>query len=132
MSKIAFAFLAGSLLTCAGIITADYRTGVMFIAGGVCLLIAQLALISNVKRAQRFARFLLAVCDSYRKPLDQPLSRTASAALVPDPRIEDLTSALRNFGMPKGKAAQVAADAAKAGGTFAEMISRATAAARVN
>ena len=131
MTRFCIAFLAGSLLTAAGVILADSRTGVMFIAGGIALLILQAALLASTARARRFAGFIVAVCDS----LDTP--GHATPQIAPKPQggqvVEDLTSALVNMGMKNRKrAAEIALTAASEGGTLPEMIRRATVAARVN
>ena len=133
MTRILIAFLAGSLLTCAGAIAADYRTGIMFIAGGILLLVFQVAGLASLSRARAFARFIDGVCDSLeqggksRPSPPQPLRQPDQQA------VSDLTSALVNMGMvSKKKAAAIATQAAAAGGTLPEMIIRATQAARVN
>jgi len=130
MTRILVSFLAGSLLTCAGAILADYQAGVMFIAGGIVLLIAQVALLSSVKRARAFARFIVAVCDAWQK---KPLVFAAGAASqVPDQTVSDLASALKNFGMQRKRAEAVALEAVAGGGTFEDMLRRATAQVRAN
>jgi hypothetical protein len=132
MTCFCIAFLAGSLLTAAGVMLADSRTGVMFIAGGIALLILQAALLASTSRARRLAAFVVAVCDS----LDTPTKETPQIApKAQDGQVvEDLTSALINMGMKNRKrAAAIAADAAADGGSLPQMIQRATvAAARVN
>jgi hypothetical protein len=131
MTRILVSFLAGSLLTCAGAILADYQAGVMFIAGGIVLLIAQVALLSSVKRARAFARFIVAVCDAWqqKRPL---VSAAGTASQVPDPAVSDLASALKNFGMQRKRAEAVALEAVAGGGTFEDMLRRATAQVRAN
>ena len=129
MTRILSGFLAGSLLSAAGVILADSRAGVMFIAGGIAMLFIQAALIASVSRARVLARFITAVCDSLTQK-----STTRHAA--PEPQdsqvVADLASALINFGMKRSKAAIVAREAAAAGGTLPQMIQRATAQARAN
>jgi hypothetical protein len=137
VTRFCIAFLAGSLLTAAGVMLADSRTGVMFIAGGIALLILQAALLASTGRARRFAGFALAVCDS----LDTPGRRTRysasnrqveahalSAHAGPDraSRQDQIAAALRTFGMNRKKAGVVASEAVAGGGTFPEMIRRAT------
>jgi hypothetical protein len=132
MTRFCIAFLAGSLLTAAGVMLADSRTGIMFIAGGIALLILEAALLASTSRARRFAAFVVAVCDG----LDTPAKKTPQIApKAQDGQVvEDLTSALINMGMKNRKrAAAIAADAAADGGSLPQMIQRATvAAARVN
>ena len=131
MTRFCIAFLAGSLLTAAGVMLADSRTGVMFIAGGIVLLILQAALLASTARARAFSRFIVAVCDS----LDTPAKTTPQIAPKAQSGqvVEDLTSALVNMGMKNRKrAAEIALTAAEGGGTLSEMIRRATVAARVN
>lgn len=136
-------FLTGTLLAAAGVVLADYKTGVMFIAGGIALLILEAALVLNLRNARALARFIVAVCDSLdhdrrasrsarneRREGDKPAS-AASAAPQSDPvidpqTVQDLASALKNFGMSKKEAQAVAEQAAAEGGTLADMIRRAT------
>jgi hypothetical protein len=137
MTRFCIAFLAGSLLTAAGVILADSRTGVMFIAGGICCLILQAALIGSVSRARALSRFISVMCDG----LDTPGVRTRysaskreveahalSAHAGPDraSRQDQIAAALRTFGMNRKKAGVVASEAVEGGGTFPEMIRRAT------
>jgi hypothetical protein len=133
MTRILIAFLAGSLLTCAGAIAADYRTGIMFIAGGILLLVFQVALLASLSRARAFARFIVGVCDSLEQGRK---SRPGAPEAHQQPNtqvVEDLTSALMNMGMKSRKhAIDIATQSAAAGGTLPEMIMRATQAARVN
>ena len=75
MTRFCIAFLAGSLLTAAGVMLADSRTGIMFIAGGIALLILQAALLASTARARALSRFIVAVCDS----LDIPAGKRARA-----------------------------------------------------
>ena len=132
MTRILIAFLAGSLLTCAGAIAADYRTGIMFIAGGILLLVFQVAGLASLSRARAFARFIDGVCDSIeqggnaRPGAPEPQQQPNMQVVV------DLTSALMNMGMKSRKRAiEIATQSAAAGGTLPEMIMRATQAARV-
>jgi hypothetical protein len=130
MTRILFSILAGSLATAAAVIAADTKTGVMFLAGGICLLILQAALLSDSRRARSLARFIEGVCDSMenlrprspRSPVrrDGPVSGLTTEA-------EDLKSALVNLGMNPRKAHIASAQAARNGGTLSEMIRRATA-----
>jgi hypothetical protein len=132
MTRILIAFLVGSLLTCAGAIAADYRTGIMFIAGGILLLVFQIALLASLSRARAFARFIDGVCDSIEQGEQ---TRPGAPAPQQQPNIqvvEDLASALMNMGMKgRKRAVEIATQAAAAGGTLPEMIIRATQAARV-
>jgi hypothetical protein len=133
MRNILLAFLAGSLITATAVIFADTRTGWMFIAGVICCLILQTALLCSVAHARVLARFLDGVCDSMESVKTiRPASRNPRATPVltetaSDPRITDLTSALVNCGMGRTKAAAIAQQAAEAGGSFEDMFRRATA-----
>jgi hypothetical protein len=125
MTRFCLSFLAGSLLTCAGAIAADYRTGIMFIAGGILLLVLQIALLASLSRARAFARFINAVCDG----LDGRRRKVEPEALTPrvkESRQDQIAAALRTFGMNRAKARARATEAVEAGGTFPEMIRRAT------
>ena len=125
MTRFCLSFLAGSLLSAAGVFLADYRTGVMFIAGGIAVLILQFALLANTSRARAFARFINAVCDGFdgRRPKSQPEPLTPH---VRESRQDQIAAALRTFGMDRKKAGMVASKAVEGGGTFPEMIRRAT------
>lgn len=136
MTRVLISLLFGSLSTCAAVILADTRMGVMFVAGICCCLIAQGALICSVRRARSLARFLDAVCDGmveHRKT--SPRSRLADPEPVVDDQAEsdkaDVVSALRNLGMKNRRQAEaIAAAAVKEGGSLPAMIQRAVVVAR--
>lgn len=130
MTRILLAFLSGSLLTCFAAIAADYRLGVMFLAGIVVAALALTAGLASTRRARAVARFLIGVCDSIEQQRKRrPVSESAPLpeGARPDPKtVADLSSALQNFGMKKKQAATVAAQSVSAGGSFEEMVRRAT------
>lgn len=130
MRRILFSFLAGSLITCAAVVAADYAMGVMFVAGILMVIVAQVAYVSKTANARAVARFLLAVAESLESARESAPRARATAKTPDSQEAADLESALRNFGMPGKKAASVAQQVAKDGGTLEDMIRRAT--ARVN
>ena len=130
MRSILFSFLAGSLITCAAVVAADYVMGVMFMAGILLVIVAQGAYVSKTANARAVARFLVAVAESLESARESAPRARATAKTPTSQEAADLESALRNLGMARTKAALVAQKAAQDGGTLEDMIRRAT--ARVN
>ena len=64
MTRILISLLVGSLFTAGAVIAADTATGVMFVAGAICLLILQAAILCSARRARAVAHFILGVCDT--------------------------------------------------------------------
>jgi hypothetical protein len=125
MTRILIAFLVGSLVTVGCMIAADYRNGLLMMAGAIMMLTVECALVFSVRRARALSRFIEAVCDVLDGTHSKQQSRAErEPATIPQP-VQDIASALVNYGMPRKEAGRIAAESFAVGGTFPEMLRRA-------
>jgi hypothetical protein len=125
MTRILIAFLVGSLVTVGCMIAADYRSGLLMMAGAIVMLMVECALVFSVRRARALSRFIEAVCEALDGHVSKHQARVErEPSTIPQP-VQDLTSALVNFGMARKEAGRIAAESFEAGGTFPEMLRRA-------
>lgn len=115
MTKTLPAFVAGSMLTGSVVFIAHPAPAAFGFASGILTaVVATAALIGSAPRARRVARFLEIVADGLSGTKTTIIRSIAPAEKMPSPIELDVTSALRNFGMSKKAAAQLAREIVEA------------------
>jgi len=135
MNKIMLSYLAGALTTTAAVYLAAGRTSYLITFGAfLAVLILAVAFGAKPRRAA-LGRFLLRSAGVAERPAAARISTQAKPQAAPRPKLSpeaaDVQNALIGLGMPKARAAAVAIEAARSGGTLADMIRRGTQAAAV-